>query len=236
MRPLFEVHDLSKISGRVLAVGDIHGMFPLLRSELRRLRYNPQHDRLVMLGDLVDRGPASAESIQWCGVPDVLRVRGNHEEFTHFSVVTGDGCDGYLHVQHIRNGGRWFYDLPFDQRERFAEALCDVPIAMEVKTPGGHTVGFVHAEVPGADWSELKRRLVSARTPYDDALHMMTWGGDMDRQPPTRVMGCANIGHVIFGHSAIPIPLRRGNCTWIDTGAHGTGNLTIIDVDEWLKK
>lgn len=238
MRPLLEKHDLSKIPGRIFACGDIHGMFPLLRRELRALGFDPQQDRLILLGDLVDRGYHSAEAIQWHNREGVLRVRGNHEEFLEWSVVCGDGASGYLHEQHIINGGRWFYEKEFEHnfelRKKYAAALNDVPIAMEVMTPAGRRVGFVHAEVPHASWSELEGRLAAAKTPFDDMLNIMTWGLSKAPQAHTRVQQVMGIDHVFFGHEIVKQPMKVGNCSWLDTGAYHTARLTIVDVDHWI--
>lgn len=65
---------------RVLLCPDVHGAFPALRDRLRQLRWDPAQDALVLLGDLADRGPASAEAPEWTTREGVLRVLGNHDE------------------------------------------------------------------------------------------------------------------------------------------------------------
>ena len=44
-------------SGRDFVVGDVHGHFATLERALETLRYDPNQDRLVSLGDLIDHGP-----------------------------------------------------------------------------------------------------------------------------------------------------------------------------------
>lgn len=65
---------------RVWAVGDVHGHPQTLATLLDEIEVS-DHDRVVMLGDLIDRGPGSA------GVCDLVRgdhrltsIKGNHEE------------------------------------------------------------------------------------------------------------------------------------------------------------
>lgn len=75
---------------RVFAVGDIHGHLATFRALLHRLRLKPD-DRVVCLGDMIDRGPDSS------GVVDLLRshpqlvcLKGNHEQMAAQS-VSADG-------------------------------------------------------------------------------------------------------------------------------------------------
>ena len=43
---------------RILAVGDIHGMYKKLIALMDMVRFNPAEDLLVFLGDYIDRGPS----------------------------------------------------------------------------------------------------------------------------------------------------------------------------------
>ena len=66
--------------GNDYVVGDIHGMFSLLKSELEWIGFNPEVDRLFSVGDNVDRGPESEEVDEWLSKPWFHSVRGNHED------------------------------------------------------------------------------------------------------------------------------------------------------------
>lgn len=50
-------------------VGDLHGCFARLMEALRGRRFDPYQDLLLSVGDLIDRGPQSAECL------DLLRYR-----------------------------------------------------------------------------------------------------------------------------------------------------------------
>ncbi len=69
--------------GRTIAISDIHGCFLTLEKLLQTIAYQPE-DHLVILGDLIDRGPRSKEvldlflSIKAKGQSLTL-LRGNHE-------------------------------------------------------------------------------------------------------------------------------------------------------------
>lgn len=66
--------------GNVWAIGDVHGYADTLLALLDSLNLSSR-DRVVLLGDLVDRGPKSCEVIRIAREnPQIFSVLGNHEE------------------------------------------------------------------------------------------------------------------------------------------------------------
>ena len=71
---------------RTIIVGDIHGCYREFITLLKKARYHSRTDRLILLGDLVDRGPMSYEMVRWVirwkkKHPDnFFLIRGNHEQ------------------------------------------------------------------------------------------------------------------------------------------------------------
>ncbi|MBP5144082.1 metallophosphoesterase, partial [Pseudomonas chlororaphis] len=63
-------------AGRDFAVGDIHGHFTKLQAALDAVQFDPTVDRLFSVGDLVDRGPESADVDTWLAKPWFHAVRG----------------------------------------------------------------------------------------------------------------------------------------------------------------
>lgn len=84
---------------RAYAVGDIHGRLDLLEALLRKIEVDisasaPKKNLIVFLGDLIDRGPNSAQVIEFlCAYKprncEVAFLRGNHEE-VFVRVMDGD--------------------------------------------------------------------------------------------------------------------------------------------------
>lgn len=67
------------------AVGDIHGCLDKIQRLLEVIRYDPRADRLIFLGDYIDRGPASKGVIDLLLClqrenPQNIFLMGNHEE------------------------------------------------------------------------------------------------------------------------------------------------------------
>jgi serine/threonine protein phosphatase 1 len=67
---------------RILAISDIHGMYDEFDALLKKVNYDPNSDKLVLLGDYVDRGPYSVKCLK--KVMELERngavvLMGNHE-------------------------------------------------------------------------------------------------------------------------------------------------------------
>ena len=77
MRP-----DLPKPGGRLILVGDVHGCLAELKALMLAARVDEAVDTVVLLGDLVNKGPDSLGVLRWAMANEhfVLAIRGNHED------------------------------------------------------------------------------------------------------------------------------------------------------------
>jgi bis(5'-nucleosyl)-tetraphosphatase (symmetrical) len=62
------------------AIGDIQGCYTELMSLLNSMAFNPQNDQIYLVGDLVNRGPLSLDTLRWASQSKgVSAVLGNHD-------------------------------------------------------------------------------------------------------------------------------------------------------------
>lgn len=63
------------------AIGDIQGCFEPLQTLLKKIDFNTDRDTLWLVGDLVNRGPASLETLRFCYThrDNLVCVLGNHD-------------------------------------------------------------------------------------------------------------------------------------------------------------
>ncbi|KAF8734064.1 Metallo-dependent phosphatase, partial [Rhizoctonia solani] len=73
-------HELRAGGGRVVFVGDIHGMDKPFKKLLKKLNYDANHDMLIHTGDIILKGPQSRKVIQELMRINALGVRGNQDQ------------------------------------------------------------------------------------------------------------------------------------------------------------
>ena len=61
---------------QVYIIGDIHGCFETLKALIKQF---PDNARVILVGDLIDRGQGSKKVIQYVIDNNIECVRGNHE-------------------------------------------------------------------------------------------------------------------------------------------------------------
>jgi hypothetical protein len=158
--------------GRIYVIPDIHGCYTLLAALWAKLladeHLDLNRDKVIFLGDLIDRGPDSrlvlefVQALQQRNPENVIVLRGNHEEFMirawhHRSLSHPDYSDVLLwlansqkHGQVWENGGKQTL-LSFHPGS-VAEALESIPsglIAWIESRPVFHReYGFFFSHAP----------------------------------------------------------------------------------------
>jgi serine/threonine protein phosphatase 1 len=210
------------MAGRSFVIGDIHGCRAELEVLLRGLGLDGS-DRLVFLGDYIDRGPdprgvidrllALAEDPS----RECVFLRGNHEDM----LLAYLGRGGHYGEAFLANGGdvtAGSYGLEGVVRpERLAAAMPETHLRFVESLPLVHAQGqyvMVHAGVrPG--------RPLEAQTAHD-----LMWIRDEFIAYPHE-LGCT----VVFGHTPVrsvlrDLPYKIG----IDTGCVYGGALTALEL------
>jgi serine/threonine protein phosphatase 1 len=196
---------------RVIAVGDIHGCADEFEMLLEKLALT-RRDRLVLLGDLVNRGPDSARVIALARQHAYCALLGNHELRLLNYRRTGD-------PSHLKKND---YDT-LKQLDAKAWAYL-AAMSLTYRVPHQGTV-FVHAGfLPGSPWRTQIARVVTRiqvvgpdgephkRSEFPEAKHWSElWQG-----PP----------FVVYGHTPGPQPVRLKWSLGIDTACVQGGALT----------
>ena len=208
-------------AGRDFVVGDVHGCFSRLSTELDRLEFNCNVDRLFSVGDLVDRGPQSSAVLDWLTRPWFHAVRGNHEQMALDYLAAAIDPDDYRLY-----GGLWFTELSLLRQQQTATHFDTLPIAIEVDTPSG-LVGIVHGDCPFTSWEELVEVLSS-----ENALVIAeTCLSSRERIIKMDDSGVTGVARLFVGHTPVPRPMTLGNVHYIDTGAVFGNPLTVMQIN-----
>ena len=210
--------------GRDFVVGDIHGCFDALRRLMDAIRFDEATDRLFSVGDLVDRGSQSEESIDWIAKPWFHAVRGTHEQ-----MAIGVAAGKHDMANYLQNGGGWFLSMTDDRQKLFAEAFDSLPYAIEIDAEHG-TIGIVHAECGGVSWDEFCDALdnPASKTKLRNVTETALWSR-------TKITYADNsevdgVAYLIVGHTPLDRPQRLGNVIYIDTGCVFGKFLTALEL------
>lgn len=197
--------------GRDFVVGDLHGAFFLLECAMEAVEFDPSVDRLLSVGDLVDRGADSARALDYLQQPFFHAVCGNHDY--RLATMPTKSVPLMAHATHAGLG--WAVDLPEAQIAGIQAALRKCPLVMEVETQSG-MVGLVHADVPlRMGWDEFVLSIL-----VGDAATRDTALAGRARARDASAPGVLGIDRVFVGHTTMLAgPVRRGNVWLLDTGA-----------------
>lgn len=200
--------------GRDFVVGDIHGAYDLLDKALIAVGFDPEKDRLISVGDLIDRGAQSAKCLEYLKQPWFFAVKGNHEDMFLDTVKNGK-IDSASFQFNLQNGMGWIAKESPEKLREIEAAFQKLPLAIEIDTPRG-TAGFVHADVPAdMDWQTFTQQLIAGD---DKTIQTALWGRSRVRGGNDD--GVVGIDRLFFGHTPqAGGAVRLGNCYFVDTGA-----------------
>lgn len=213
--------------GHDVIVGDVHGCFTKLRAALAAIGFSPAAgDRLLMVGDLVDRGPESLQALDWLLQPWVYAVAGNHEDMA-VRWPNGNMDPG----NYAANGGSWMIALDQETQREVAASLSALPIAIELETSAG-LVGIVHAECPLASWPEFIAMLEDpglSRLRRNALIDSAQWArGRIESGFDDDVAG---VRAVVVGHTPMHNWTSLGNTLYIDTMGWRGGEFTLLSAE-----
>lgn len=87
-------------------ISDLHGMYDHFIRLLDKVNFNPTQDKLILLGDYVDRGRKSKQVLdkvmELVNTYDAIALIGNHDKMFLDWLLTNDGMNEF---NFFRNGG-----------------------------------------------------------------------------------------------------------------------------------
>lgn len=188
---------------RTLFVGDVHGCIDELRHLVEDVVQLGAHERLVLVGDLVARGPDSGAVIAYARARSALAVRGNHE----------------AHLLAYRRGERKELGAAHriaasQMHEDDWKYLESMPVLRDFPE---HALRVVHAGMdPHERWDRQHEDvLLTIRHVKGREGDAVQWGSLYEGPP-----------HVVFGHDARAGLQLHAWCTGLDTGCVYGGLLT----------
>lgn len=225
---------------RVYAIGDVHGRLDLMAHLLARIETDdqargPAETHIVLLGDLIDRGPQSAQILDYVigGLPQFATFHfllGNHEEaMLRTFAGEAEAAAGWLRFGGLETLKS--YGVPDSALDLAGPALIrelrrHVPLDhlklltsfQDSLSCGGYL--FVHAGIrpgvphhrqDGSDLRWIREEFLNSRRDHGAI--------------------------VVHGHTIVPEPDFQHNRIGIDTGAYRTGKLTSLGLEggeQWI--
>jgi serine/threonine protein phosphatase 1 len=205
------------MNGRLIAIGDIHGCYQEF-AELLSLLAPTRDDRLVLLGDLVNRGPDSLRVVDLARQHRALSLLGNHELRLLKYRKTGD-------KKYIKETDLDTYAKLRPEDWAYLESM---PLTFE--EPELNVVCVHGGFLPGTPWQKQSAEVVTRIQVIDadgkpekraNAPNAPVWA-DLWGGPP----------FVIYGHTPRPEIYKLKWSAGIDTACVLGGHLTAYVLPE----
>ncbi|MXO74664.1 serine/threonine protein phosphatase [Altererythrobacter aerius] len=231
-RPKAEPRPLPSVppGTRWYAVGDVHGRLDLFDAIREAIEADdsaspPAATTVVLLGDLVDRGPDSAGVVararDWQTRRSVRLLSGNHEE------MFLDSLEDIGVMRHfLRHGGRetaLSYGIP---RAEYDQASLEELQAMLNRAVPAADIAFLNAAsnyLIAGDYLFVHAGIAPDVPLEEQKPHHLRW-----IREPFLEHDAPHTHFVIHGHTITEDVDERANRTGIDTGAYRTGVLTAL--------
>ena len=194
--------------GRDFVVGDIHGHVSKLMDQLKQRQFNPEYDRGICVGELIDRGPESPQALALLDQPWFYSVLGNHE---YLMVCAMKYKQSEQRMTWLSHGGDWIASTSPSDWPGWFDKIEQLPLAIEVTGKTGTRYGIIHAEYPFSDWADIEK------LDADEALRTI-WSRAQFQQRSEQVIDGIDV--VIHGHNISDGELHLGNRMYIEPGVY----------------
>jgi serine/threonine protein phosphatase 1 len=215
---------------RYYVIGDIHGRLDLFEALIAAIEQEiaAPHDldmRIILLGDLVDRGPDSAGVIErtraWQQIRNVRVLAGNHEEMFLAAFKKPEALRHFLKhggLETVLSFGLSRKQLATLSLEEIFERLPHL-VPQRVRD---YVAGF-EPMIRAGDYVFVHAGIDPARPLADQKLSDLLWIRErfLSHEGPLEKV-------VVHGHTIFDRVMDCGNRIGIDTGAFRSGVLTAL--------
>ena len=133
-------------------IGDIHGCFDQFVDLLKKINYKKDEDKIILVGDLVNRGPDSLSVLNYCMADsNITTVLGNHDLYL-------------LYLLSINKAKGKLKELVKSNNNKIFEWLIKKPFFIEFfEQSSKNTFYITHAGIPEI-WSPSKAKRLASET------------------------------------------------------------------------
>jgi predicted phosphodiesterase len=222
---------LVDIKKRLVIIGDVHGCLDELKKLLEQVNYDPETTTVILVGDMMVKGPNSVGVVRFVRDKKFLSVRGNHEDNTLIA----------YHDRKSEYGKKREFQFVSELSREDVDFIRELPVTILIPELSLMVVhAGVHPHKSGIhkqEFSDLIRiRCVdvdgkSTKKGPKDGEQRTLWGG-MYQGPP----------YIVFGHDSkrkLQVhPWARG----LDTGCAYGGSLSALvindtrDTQNWIDR
>ena len=153
-------------------IGDVHGCFDQLINLLDKIDYDSQKDKIILTGDLVNRGPESLAVLNYCMADkNITSVLGNHDLYLLYLMSINQGKGDLKPVVDAENNMQIF------------EWLITRPLLIQISDQSNQNkFAITHAGIPEI-WPiekacELAEEVSMALTENASKILRIMWGDD----------------------------------------------------------
>lgn len=193
-------------------IGDIHGEIAQLKTIIDKINYDPDQDKLIFLGDYIDRGADSYQVYRYIKELDNgknIFLRGNHEEMMIDAVLNDNNIELWYHNggqatersfpnhSELKEAARFFNSLPYyHSNQNYIFVHAGIRPNRKLKDQTEHDLVWIRYQFLGAEAGDFKE----AKT-------------------------------VVAGHTPVPKVKFEENKILMDTGAGKGGILSAINLE-----
>ncbi len=202
---------------RTIAIGDVHGCANEFEELLNALELQPE-DRLIQVGDLINKGPDSHRAIELAREFKVEVILGNHE-------LRLLAARKKKKLSLLKDYDRPTFEALTSEDWEFLEAMPKYLYDAKIDTV------FVHGGfLPSKPWQTQSIDLITTIQVIDKKGNAAKRSDAPDAPPWADSWGGSPF--VVYGHTPRPNVLERPGSIGIDTGCVYGGHLTAYIVED----